>query len=685
MTFPGKALRPFSGVFLAFLLGWAAVSPGSVRGYDYNGDGIADIGIYRPRIGLWAIRGVTRFFYGGPGDVVAPGDYTGNGTAGAGIFRPPAGLWASREGSRVYMGRTGDESVAGDYSGDGRVDPAFFRPQYGEWKIRGVTRFFFGAPGDVPVPADYNGDGRFDPAVFRRTNGLWAIRRVTRVYFGAPGDVPVPADYRGTGRAIPAVFRPSSGLWAVRGSTRVYFGHGSDSPLPADFSGDGKSEIAVFRPSSGLWAIRGLTRAYFGGGGDIPVAARKYWAAPPLPALGIEVRRRNFDSDHLSRAAAAGSKVTRFGFINWGIVEPSRGQAYRWDDYDRSLEEDARYGQTLLLIVGGVPEWAGERICGPIDPEALPDFTDFLYAAVRRYSRPPYRIKHWELFNEPDGTDPGDDYRGAIGCWGGHGDLYAEMLRRAYPAIKAADPEARVLLGALAYDNFIDEGGEFDRRFIDDVLDQGGGKYFDYFNFHYYYFHRDRWGSIRGKTEYFRSLLAGYGLAKPIVCSEVGIWGDAGLQEIQARYVPVVYSRGLAAGLESVVWFPLSTSVGQGFEGGLMLDDLTPKPAYLAYKTMAEQLNGYQYAGAVSRYEETGIEGYAFRPVRGGRTRQVLWTDIESTTSRYMDFAAGRITVVDKLGGSAVIDDGGPGDLDGRPDGRISVAIGPSPVYVEIW
>jgi hypothetical protein len=666
------------------LLAALLAAPGAM-GYDYNGDGTADIGIFRPRSGLWAIRGVTRLFFGAPGDAIVPGDYSGDGTAGAGIFRPPARLWVSREGVRAYLGRTGDEPVAGDYTGDGRVDLAIFRPRYGEWTIRGVTRFFFGAPGDIPVPADYNGDGKLDPAVFRGSTGLWGVRRVTRAYYGALGDIPVPADYRGTGRAVPAVFRPSSGLWAARGSTRVYFGRGSDIPLPADFSGDGKSNTAVFRPPSGLWAVRGLTRAYFGTGGDLPVSARKNWAAPPLPALGIEVRRAQFDADHLSRVAEAGSKITRFGFVNWRVVEPSRGQAYQWDDYDQPLAEAARHGQTLVVIVGGVPKWAGDRICGPINPEALPDFADFLYAAVRRYSRPPYNVKHWELFNEPDGTDPEDDYYGAISCWGGHGDLYAEMLKCAYPAIKAADPEARVLLGALAYDNFIDEGKEFDRWFINDVLDHGGGDYFDYFNFHYYYFHRDKWGSIRGKTEHLRNLLVGYGLSKPMACSEVGIWGDSSRREIQARYVPVVFSRGLAAGLESVVWFPLSTAAGQGFEGGLMLDNLTAKPAYWAYKTMTEQLTGYQYAGVVSRYEETGIEGYAFRPVRGGRTRQVLWTHIESSLTGYQDFAAGRITVTDKLGGTTVINDGGPGDLDRRSDGRIWIAIGPSPVYVEIW
>lgn len=45
-----------------------------------------------------------------------------------------------------------------------------------------------------------------------------------------------------------------------------------------------------------------------------------------------------------------------------------------------------------------------------------------------------------------------------------------------------------------------------------------------------------------------------------MICTEVGIWGDTtdpSHLELQASYVPPVNARGLAAGLESVVWYPL--------------------------------------------------------------------------------------------------------------------------------
>ena len=36
---------------------------------DFNGDGTSEIGIFRNGTGLWAIRGATRFYYGGSADV----------------------------------------------------------------------------------------------------------------------------------------------------------------------------------------------------------------------------------------------------------------------------------------------------------------------------------------------------------------------------------------------------------------------------------------------------------------------------------------------------------------------------------------------------------------------------------------------------------------------------------------
>lgn len=79
---------------------------------DFNGDGTNDIGIFRPASGLWAIRGVTRVYFGSSGDEPEPGDYNGDGNVEIGIFRPSRGLWAVRGETRVYFGGSSDEPLA---------------------------------------------------------------------------------------------------------------------------------------------------------------------------------------------------------------------------------------------------------------------------------------------------------------------------------------------------------------------------------------------------------------------------------------------------------------------------------------------------------------------------------------------------------------------------------------------
>ncbi len=261
---------------------------------DYDGDGRAEIAVFRPSSGLWAVRGLGRSYFGAAGDIPVSGDYDGDGIAEVGIFRRSTGLWAVRNVTRLYFGGSNDLPVPGDYDGDGCCDIALFGQQSGRWRIRGITSVYYGSLGDRPVPSDYAGDGSTEIAVFRPASGLWAVRGVTRCYFGAIGDLPVPGVFKWYGAGLTtgiandqhpsavgrrsgpfknqaAVFRPATGLWAIRGSTRFYHGAGVHTPLSGDFDGNSLDDAIVFNPSSALWAIRGVTRIYFGTSGDIPV------------------------------------------------------------------------------------------------------------------------------------------------------------------------------------------------------------------------------------------------------------------------------------------------------------------------------------------------------------------------------------------------------------------------------
>lgn len=240
---------------------------------DYDGDGTSDIAVFRGETGLWAVRDMTRAYFGGSSDIPVPGDYNGDGTSDIGIYRGETGLWAIRGVTRSYFGSASDTVIPGDYNGDGHCDAGIFRESSGLWAIRGITRAYFGTTSDAPVPGDYNGDGTLDFGVYRGSSCLWALRGMSRVYFGSELDVPIPGDYNGNGSERIAIFRPYSGLWAIREVTRIYFGKNSDQPVPADYSGNNSDDIGIFRgkSSSGLWAIREITRAYYGSTDYLPV------------------------------------------------------------------------------------------------------------------------------------------------------------------------------------------------------------------------------------------------------------------------------------------------------------------------------------------------------------------------------------------------------------------------------
>ncbi len=244
---------------------------GVIQSGDYNGDGIADIAVFRPSAGLWSVRGITRLNFGNSSDQPAPGDYNGDGTAEITIFRSSAGLWSVSGLTRAYFGGAEDRAVPADYDGNGSCDIGIFRENRGMWSIRSFTRFYFGATNDWPIPGDYAGDGTAEAGLYRVSTGQWMVQKLTRFYFGGSADWPVAGDYLGSGMKFFGIFRPCSGMWGIRDLTRMYFGNCFDYPRPGDFNGDGMDNLGLFRDSTGMWSVRNLTRVYFGEVGDIPV------------------------------------------------------------------------------------------------------------------------------------------------------------------------------------------------------------------------------------------------------------------------------------------------------------------------------------------------------------------------------------------------------------------------------
>ena len=391
----------------------------------------------------------------------------------------------------------------------------------------------------------------------------------------------------------------------------------------------------------------------------LPLVGRGFPLPPPV--FGVQMRRVN-NYNGLAQALAAGMYWVRFSTFRWHEIEPVRTNPpqYDWTAVDEeSLRNAEANGMEVLAIVHYTPEWAQKypgSFCGPIKEEALDAFAEFLTELVNRYSVPPYSIRYWELWNEPD--TPVWLNSSGYGCWGEvtddyyGGGYYAEMLKKAYQAIKAADPSAQVLLGGLLLD--CDGGNPPGTKdcsastFLEGVLRNDGGRYFDGVSYHAYTYYGGALGSMSNpnwagsvtavpeKTAFVRRVLEQYGHGdKYLLNTEAALLcatATSECAETQAMYVARAYAEALALGLKGQSYFAL---INEGWRNtGLILPppELTPKPGYHAYVAAYSFLSSVKYEGEVNGYPGR-IEGYSFRRINQPGYVDVIWSTDGSTQS----------------------------------------------------
>jgi hypothetical protein len=414
------------------------------------------------------------------------------------------------------------------------------------------------------------------------------------------------------------------------------------------------------------------------------------WLSP----FGIAMYGDVGASSGLEKMEEAGSAwVTTM--LHWSSIESAPG-SYDWSGFDEKAQNARAAAMEPFVLFTGNPSWAAALPGGPVTDTQ--DLVDFVSIMAERYDgdglddAPNHpRVRYWSFYAEPDNGDLGRAQTGK-GYWGHDGAGYAAMLSQVAPAIHAANPNAQVLIGGLAYDWFEEDGGPFVRSFLTDTLAAlngypgGAGAYIDAVAFHFYPIAQFRWPTIAQKAQEIRDIMERHGLTHlPLVSPEMGYWSaeEAGSSEgIQARRLVQMYLRGISVGLEHMSWFTVFDNGGGTSEHGLFrgqsLED--PKEAYTAYVTLVEELEGGHYQEPL---EAAGVEGYAFH-MPGGQEKTVLWA-----TSGYVDvpFPHSCLRLVDTTGGEyCPIVDGQPGwDMDGDGhNGMISVRIwSNSPFYVE--
>ena len=394
----------------------------------------------------------------------------------------------------------------------------------------------------------------------------------------------------------------------------------------------------------------------------LPITVKHYPWVTTFGAQVIKIENTNI----AGLAQNSGIYWARMDAFDWAQIEPvkTNPRTYNWDVVNEEALKAASVNEiNVIAIIRNSPSWAQKNPpspCGPIKQTNFPDFAEFLRELVKKYGVHPYNIRYWELGNEPDLDPTQVPFDSVFGCWGDlddryfGGGYYAEMLKVAYPAIKAADPMAKVLLGGLLLDCDPTETDSCKAgKFLEGVLRNGGGNYFDILNFHGYvpfigpssgyrslYFDdnfpkwKHRGGVVLGKLDFLQFMLAQFGIDKPIfhtegslICPEYNPIDcnspDNEFYEAQADYVVWLLVRNWASGVEATIWYAFQ---GPGWRYGGLLDAAqNPKPAYNSLKFLTQELGTATYKGRVM--ENTAVAGYEF--TTGSKTIWVLWSPDE--------------------------------------------------------
>ncbi|KAA0092078.1 hypothetical protein CIW49_30035 [Mycolicibacterium sp. P1-18] len=162
--------------------------------------------------------------------------------------------------------------------------------------------------------------------------------------------------------------------------------------------------------------------------------------------------------------------------IPWAGVEFYPGY-YNWSTVDYMVNAADSRGMGVLGVINSTPFWATEpgqpALSGaPASPDA---YGAFAGTVAERYAG---KVGAYEIWNEPNAYifySPQPDPAG-----------YTDLLKAAYPQIKAADPDATVIGGVvgsvITYGNLTMNPIDF----VDGIYAAGGQPYFDALSFHPY-------------------------------------------------------------------------------------------------------------------------------------------------------------------------------------------------------
>jgi hypothetical protein len=359
-----------------------------------------------------------------------------------------------------------------------------------------------------------------------------------------------------------------------------------------------------------------------------------------LHSLWWESSAADMDRE-LDLAHEAGASAVRVD-VQWSSLETAgKGARSGWylDKLDRFMAGAERRGLKVIAMLWSTPCWAStapetlrqgctgawwERGVDSYPPRNAGDYADVAAFVARRYGS---ALAALEVWNEPN-LDEGTFWKAED-----KPEAYAALLRAAFPAVKAADPDVAVLAGALAF---------ADRPFLEALYAHGIRGSYDGISLHPYNEWRhpgDRWRpewreyTFLPGLESIRAAQEQAGDRAPLWITEFG-WtacregGWCVSESQQAEYIRAAFH--ILEGLdfvEAAIVYNLrdkGTDGGKESNWGVVRRDFSPKPAYAA---LTASLRGEPFPPGVAGQGSVPLPAVAppdGRPRAGAAVRRLV-------------------------------------------------------------
>ncbi|MDB6068495.1 MAG: hypothetical protein JWR26_4703 [Pedosphaera sp.] len=340
---------------------------------------------------------------------------------------------------------------------------------------------------------------------------------------------------------------------------------------------------------------------------------------------GVNIHFTKGREKDLDLIAAAGFKWVRMDFI-WESIEHKKGE-YDWSAYDELTANLEKRKLRALYILDysnplyearvasrdGVTQAEEQGMGSPAHPESIAAFSRWAAAAATHFHG-----KHiiWEIWNEPNGFfwKPKPSAR-----------EYSALALAACAAIRNAEPKATIVGPASS---------GFEWRFLDRFLKSGVLKYLDAVTVHPYREPKDGPETAAGDYEKLRALIeqsAADDRQKnlPIISGEWGYSSKTGgvTPELQAAYLARQQLFNAFKGIPLSIWYDWKNDGTNAAEHeqnfGTVTDDLKPKPAYEAIRTLTKELAGFR----ILRRIETDEKDFVLLCIdNSGGCKLAAWT-----------------------------------------------------------